>query len=286
MPFNPMVVKPERVQLLWPDTDHEMDRHGPFITRFLLTDNRKLVLVDNRNGMLKVAPVEKLSEMLGVPLPDAPPLRLCQLPDGAVAITTLAPLILFADVSGLLPFVASWVPTAKQYTGIASGGNDDTLIVSCGRSGQDAASIDVIRRDGTLVRTILDSNALPDLNQPDHIHLTRQQNLLVSDAGTNRIFVIEPLEGQLLDTYAHDDLKQPRQVITDAAGNCYVASEGGKCVLVRSVNGFWRRLLYGPLHGDGPRTKPWAVSLVGDTLVVAWDDRETYAVVVVYKVSG
>jgi hypothetical protein len=66
------------------------------------------------------------------------------------------------------------------------------------------------------------------------------------------------------------------QVSCDGANNVYVASYDGKCVLMLTPDGEWRPLLQGRRHGEGGSIFPWGVCVMGQYLLVSWDDTNRH----------
>ena len=170
----------------------------------------------------------------------------------------------------------SQLRTDRVYWGVA-GNSDGTLIVSCGRDGGRPARVDVITRGGDVVRTVADGSRLTGLEGPYYLCVA-DGHVWVSDFMTNTVHRVELTTGRAVDTLTHTYMKRPRQVSVDRAGNVYVASYGGRCVLVRSGSGEWRRLQRG-------YAMPCGVCVTSRGVVVVWSSGYCDSTVIWYDME-
>nr|KAG5702011.1 hypothetical protein BaRGS_015746 [Batillaria attramentaria] len=147
VPFNPLTCVASRLFITRPSTDMDTDEDGPWITSMAATDSGRLVMIDNRNKMVKVLAdlTSQTPAIQGVVL-ETWPYRLALLRDGQIAVTSDKKRLYFIDVSGI-PTVVTHVQTAREYWGVGSVTSDDTLVVSCVRDRDGPAGVDVITRD-------------------------------------------------------------------------------------------------------------------------------------------
>ena len=161
------------------------------------------------------------------------PRRLAVLSDGLIAVTTYQNAIyLLKLIPGLT--VAYRIYTSRLYVGVADGLVDQTLLASCFKTDTDHARVDVITREGYVVRTLVDSIALKDLWEPYYLSVSGGC-VLVSGWWANSVYKVDVTTGLPVDTLTHPYLESPRQVCADVVGNIYIASGEGHCVLVRST---------------------------------------------------
>ena len=174
------------------------------------------------------------------------------------------------------------IQTGRRYEGVGEGLTDHTLLVSCGKTDSDPARVDLITRGGEVVRTVVDSTMLTQLSGP-HCLCVSGGCVLLSDWWTHAVFTVDITTGQLVDTLTHIDMKSPRQICVDEEGNIFIASDGGRCVLVRSTGKQWRRVVYSPDHTDQGYDWPWGVCVTrSGRLVVAWRKDFSHSVVTGY----
>ena len=245
------------------------DARKPVISSIVYTQDEKLVLTDWGNKKVKVVDMsDPHSVSASLTVEDAP-CRLAVLSDGLVAVTTWKPTIYLLQVSPTLA-VTSLIQTCRQYAGVAEGLTDHTLLVSCGKTDNNPGCIDIITRDGGVVRTVVDSTLLTQLQKPDYL-CVGGGCVLVSDWGHHAVYSVDVTTGQLTDTLRHTHMKSPREVSVDGEGNIYIASDAGQCVLGRSTRGQWRRVVYSPDHTDQGCDRPRGVCVTrSGRLVVAW----------------
>jgi hypothetical protein len=131
------------------------------------------------------------------------------------------------------------------------------------------ASVDEFTLKGQFVRTLVSSQSLPGLQKPNYLCIHNDQ-LLISDYGSECIFRVDLATGRLSDTLRHPLLEKPRQVCVDVAGNVYVASYGCGVVLVMSPAGQWHEILTSEKHGQDGYPYPTALGVSQFGLVVSW----------------
>ena len=235
-------------------------------------------MADIDNKMIKVMSLSHHTSVTSVKLDEAPRC-FAALSDGLVALTTVNNTLFLLDVSGQVA-VTSRIKTVRQYEGVADSPGDDTLIVSCWKDGGGEASIDVIRRHGGLVRTVVDGNTLTGLKRPRKMCIM-DGHVMIPDPDQHCVYRVEVTTGRLVDTLTHPQLKKPWQVVGDEHGNMYVVSVNGQCVLVLTASGQWGRLLYGPQHSDKDYVRPVSLCLTRSGIVVVWMKDDDSASVVI-----
>ncbi|KAK7487556.1 hypothetical protein BaRGS_00021258 [Batillaria attramentaria] len=192
------------------------------ITSVLVTDDKKLVMADYFQKEIKVW---LSGSLLKVSIGHIP-WSLALLSDGLVAVTTRdsGKMIDLVNVSGSDPVVVSTIPLDIEYMGVCQG-DGDTLIASSEEGG---ARVDVISRDGEVVRTLVDGSGSSLLREP--YFLTRWgDHVYVSDWGSNKVFRVELETGRVDSVFEGFnlfdlDLEQPNTVAFDDNGNMYVAT--------------------------------------------------------------
>lgn len=257
---------PQPLFKIIPSAPLDLNKPSCEISSMVATQDGRLVMADRINESLKVLSLSRPSDIVTIKL-SRRSLRLCVLSDGQVAVTTEGKGILFVDIEQK---TFSSVATERQYWGI-SGLAEDNLVVTCR---DDVYSVDVLTRDGTLLRKValsgLSSNE--DSNGFHHVHATRAGHILLSNYFLHTVYRVDLATGGLLDVLTDPDLQQPYQVTEDEHGNVYVASWGNRCLLVRSARtGAWRRLLDHSTVSDEAYDRPAAVTWCGSELAVAWD---------------
>ncbi|XP_076471435.1 uncharacterized protein LOC143301202 [Babylonia areolata] len=278
-PVDVMTAEPRCVFKVPPRAAADQDK--PWITAVVCLPGDTLVMADHFNRKVKVMGVAPPHAVSSLPIQE-PPLRLAVLSDGVVAMTTGSRGVCLMDVTAGTVAVRSHVRTARQYDGIA-GHSDGHLIASCEEDSTGLASVDVLNRQGHLVRTVTDSTRLTGLASPEYLFNTRDHHVLVSDYQTDLVHRVCVPSGQVTQTFQHAHLKGPRQVCSDGSGNLYVASEDSQCVCVRSRAGDWRRLVTPSLHRLPRSVFPSSLCLTSSGhLVVSWDGAVGGSVVVGY----
>jgi hypothetical protein len=166
------------------------------------------------------------------------------------------------------------VKTVRQYWGICDSADSNNFItLSCEKDDDGPASVDVITRSGLVVKTLINSHTLPQLTKP-YYRCTVNNHLLVSDWKAHTVFKVDTDSGDVLDQLTHPDLRVPRQLCADVAGNVFVASVNGHCVMVKSRHGEWRRLLEAQRHSEEGYVVPARVCVTSSGLFVTWAKKE------------
>ena len=241
-----MTATPHKVFVATPASARDVKK--PWITSIFSTQDEKLVMADQDNKKVKVVDMSDPHTVSASLTVEETPWGLAVLSDGLVAMTTYKPTIYLLKVSPTLA-VTTRIQTGRQYEGVAEGLTDHTLLVSCEKTYSDPARVDLITRGGEVVRTVVDSTMLTQLSAPHYLCVSGGC-VLLSDWRTNTVYIVDVTTGQLVDTLTHTDMKSPRQVCVDGEGNIYIASGGGRCVLVRSTGNQWGRVVYSPDHTD------------------------------------
>nr|KAG5693972.1 hypothetical protein BaRGS_002270 [Batillaria attramentaria] len=269
-----LIPEDAREEVTWVETIHQLmtrgDKYKPYIPSLVVTDGGKIVMADTHNNKVKVMDSQTPTIVSSLSLGTVSPLGLAILHDKQLAVTSdNACVIHLIDVTAQVR-VMRQIKTARLYQGVACGGEEGTLVVSCEKQGELPASVDIVSRDGQLIRTVVDSHVLSDLCRPDYLCVVGGL-VLVSDChpDSSSVYRVDLATGRVLARLAHNQLKWPFQVSADRSGNLYIASNGAQCVLVMGVDGRWRTLLRREEHGEG---YVWPVSVaVTDTgVVVGW----------------
>nr|KAG5700418.1 hypothetical protein BaRGS_010331 [Batillaria attramentaria] len=114
---------------------------------------------------------------------------------------------------------------------------------------------------------------IPSLVVTDKGYLSVAMDVvLVSDWSSDCVFRVEMATGRLIATHTHSELKSPRQVAADRSGNLFIASWGGRCLLVMGSDGRWRTLLTGEKNEEGEDIWPVSVAVTDTGVVVGWVD--------------
>ena len=277
-----MTATPHKVFVATPASDDDVEEPG--ITSIVSTQDEKLVMADCYNNKVKVVDMSDPHTVSTSLTVEETPRGLAVLSDGLVAMTTLKPIISLLKVSPTLA-VTTRTQTNRRYDGVAEGLTDHTLLVSCVKTVSDPARVDLITRGGEVVRTVVDSTMLTQLFLPDYLCVSGGC-VLLSDLGTNTVYKVDVTTGQLVDTLTHRYMKSPGQVCVDGKENIYIASEGGRCVLMRSTGKQWRWVVYSPDHTDQGCDRPYGVCVTrSGRLVVAWRKGVSNSVVTGYDLK-
>lgn len=273
--FDPQLAEPRMIGVpLVPELEEDSSAEllsgyssAPEITSLLLTEDNILLMADKRNMMVKKSSLEDPSSVRGLRLEKAP-WAMCILQDGRLAVTAFGSNVIFLiDIDSLV--VNTRIETGRSYDGVGPGDNVSTLVVSCSKEGEMEATVDLISREGRVLKTITNERSLQGLVGPKFLFVS-EGKVLVSDQQSDRIFIVDLATGVEESTLVNPDLQSPRQVVVDAAGNIYVACFYAQAVFVRTVDGRWRQLLYGPVHVGNGHVYPHGVAVSESGLVVAW----------------
>jgi hypothetical protein len=207
------------------------------------------------------------------------PWALALLNDGLIAVTTDGNVIYLLTVAPTLT-ITSRIATNSPYWGVA-GHSDCNLIVSSPKYGVNRVGrIDIINRDGQVLKTLTDNSKIHQLECP--LFLCAAKNcLFVSDAGSSVVHKVDINTGHLIDTLSHPSLNGLYEVKVDTAGNLLVASKEGQAVVVCSPGKKWKTLPL-PNNSQGYNC-PFGVCLTSSgRLVVAWASYIYQSIVTVY----
>ena len=233
------------------------------------TENEKLVTADFLNHKVNVVDISNPHTVSTSLVVEEKPGCLGLLSHGLVAMTTNSTIIYLLKVTPTLA-VAARIQTGRQYTGVAEGPTQHTLIVSSRKTASDPARVDVITIGGDVVKTVVDGTTLKKLWEPRHLCVV-DGFVLLSAYEKDAVYKVDLTTGRLVDTLTHSGMKAPRQTCVDREGNIYVVAYGSSSVLVRSSKGRWR-LLVGPLYVKGERCRPSGLCVTRSaSLVVIWD---------------
>jgi hypothetical protein len=266
------------------------DQMEPSVNSLLvLPDGHTLVLLDgDNNHKVKVLERQRLRVAAFVYLAEGP-LRMALLPDGLVAVTTRCPVIYLLQANASQVSEEKRLETGDHYYSGVGGLQTGHLVVCCNvtaRDGSSVARVDIIDRSGAVVRTVNSGEMNVGLKLPSHLFVACSQVYLSLDA-SEAIHRLDLVTGRQLEPLQHADLKSPRQVVLDHAGFVYVASSGGRCVLVCSPTGEWRKLVTADANNDVECKAPRGLC-VTDTgrLVVAWCSVPGYAVITGHQLEN
>ncbi|KAK7444365.1 hypothetical protein BaRGS_00040415 [Batillaria attramentaria] len=149
--------------------------------------------------------------------------------------------------------------------------------------GEQQAGIDVIDRRGSVLRTIANDISLSDMEDPGFLFASGG-HVLVSDWRSDRIFVLDTITGEEAARHVYPELKSPRQVVADAAGNIYVACFYSNSVLVMSTDRRWRRLpLELPEHAGN--VSPHGVAVTESHVIVAWKGGPMGSIITIFNMT-
>nr|KAG5693507.1 hypothetical protein BaRGS_006209 [Batillaria attramentaria] len=279
--FPALTAVPKRGFLTTVEVKEDFARKGPLVKAIVAKENGKLIVTDENNKMIKVLDVSKPGiTCVGISLGSVPRgLTLLHDNPNKVAVTTDLKCIYFLDV-GSFPKVINFVQTARQYRGVASVREDNTLVVGCNYGRWEGpACVDVVTQEGVVLKTV-DDKTLSGLLAPENLCVWFG-DMLVSDNQANCLYRLKMDTGCMVAKLTHPDLQGPCQVTTDYRGNCYIACPRSQCVLVVTPAGEWRKLLHGPTDGDPPRVQPYGVYALTSHLAVAW--HYDHSVVALYN---
>ena len=277
-----MTATPHKVFVATPASARDVKK--PWIISIVSTQDEKLVMADRNNNKVKVVDMSDPHTVSASLTVEENPRRLAVLSDGLVAMTTWKPTIYLLKMSPTLA-VTTRIQTGRQYDGVGEGLTDHTLLVSCGKTVSEPARVDLITREGEVVRTVVDSTMLTQLSAPDYLCVSGGC-VLLSDERTHTVYTVDITTGQLVDTLTHTDMVSPGQVCVDGEGNIYIASADGQCVLVRSTGKQWGRVVYSPDHTDQGCDWPYGVCVTrSGRLVVAWRKGNSHSVVTGYDLK-
>ncbi|KAK7108566.1 uncharacterized protein [Littorina saxatilis] len=269
--WDALVATPRRVFQTSAATDQDVK--PPFICDMLTARDGRVLMGDINNKMVKLLSPDNPSEVAYVQL-EGGIRRMALLSGDAVAVNTDIKVIYLVNSNGGEFTVKGRFQTARQYIGMVQGPDDVTLVVGCWKDDDGPARIDVIRHDGSVVRTVADESSIPGLKSPCQL-LQLGDRLIIPDLLANCVYILELSSGRLVETVTHADIKKPTQVLVDGRENLYFVSHEGQCVLVRSPEGQWRHLLRGKEDGVNELTSPWAACLIDTGIVVAWNNNFT-----------
>jgi len=265
------------------------DRRVPNIRSLVMDHSSAFVfMVDGGNNSIIVVSLESGQLVSTLPL-DVAPWSAALIGEKELVVTApddkVMILVDITDKSKLL--VKETIMTGRKYRSVCvvpSTDGDVKLAVNCARDGDGPASIDIISVDGTFDTNIINSDELPKLIHPRFLCI-HDNDLYISDYHSHCVFKVVlqgPDKGVVLNTLVHPYMRLLTQLCTDSAGHLYVASAGGQCVLVRSVDGRWRKLLTGEEHGEreGNYVCPLGLSVSATGLVVSWSNVNLFKTVV------
>jgi hypothetical protein len=266
---------------LRPETDD--GKYTPDINSLLALPQAKLLMADLYNHEIKLTDLKSPNNVTASLKLDNAPWCLAALSSTDVALTNDSKCIYRLNVGKVIQLVSK-VKTQRKYWGISASSVDDSLIVSCNDS-DGPASVDVISRDGKLLRTIVDGNTMPGLSWPRYL-CTTESRVFISECVRDKLFTVDFTNGRLLDTLENDHLKSPEQLCLDKEGNIFIGSYIAGRVLVRSPTGEVKVLLEAHMHSEPEYRFPRGVCVTPEgVLVVSWDTIIGDSVVVGYQLK-
>lgn len=248
------------------------------ITSLVITSSGLLILADYTNESVKLRTMDQSAQPLSLCL-NARPWDLAIYKDDVIAVTSGTTVIVLLSISTDNISIDRQVETKQRYWCVASDGQGDTLVVSTIMDHHGTAVVDVITIEGKVLWTLGTEVSDPKIRQPVSLCVLGR-DVLVSDK-EDVVHRLDVVTGTRSDTLTHSDLKWPGQVAADAAGNIYIASNHQEgCVLVYSASGQWRKLLDGQQHGENERTRPQAVGITENGIIVSWEWDMSQSVVI------
>lgn len=166
---------------------------------------------------------------------------------------------------------------------------DQQLVVGCRKDRQGPAKVDIIdRQDGKLVKTVVDTGALPELFCPYHIILAANGELFVSSFANHCVYKMNLSTGTIVQSLTHAKLQFPQQLTMDPSGTIYVCSTYGHCILAVGKKGDWCRLLDCETYSNKGFDKPYSLCLVEGGIVVGWNKpfHPFDSILITYSLQG
>jgi hypothetical protein len=151
--WDPMTTVPEKMFTFRPETAD--DKKTPFITSLLALPQGKLLMADYNNYGVKMTDLKSPNKVTASLELDNAPWCLAAFSPTDVAVTADPSKYIYTLNVGKNIRLVSKVKTQRKYEGISASSVEGTLIVSCNEDGDGPASVDVISRDGKLLRTIV-----------------------------------------------------------------------------------------------------------------------------------
>ena len=176
------------------------------------------------------------------------------------------------------------VKADRSYSGVAPGKDSRTFLAASHPTSDGPARIGVLTWPGIYKETLTDHPALGKM--PGLRHLTVSDSELLVSGYKRHILRLNITTGQILGRYQHPLLSKVMQTAVDRAGNIYIASFGKKCIVVRTWDGRWRRLLSRYCDGYQRFTHPIGVAVVDNRLYVVWWNFLADSLLVEYDLSG
>jgi hypothetical protein len=279
-----MTAVSEKMFMLKPETANDI---GGNINSLVALPQGKILMADISYSKVEMIDLKSPNKVTASLELDDDPWCLAALSSTDVAVTTAhsRKCIYTLNVGNKDIRLVSKVETQRQYWGICASSVDDSLIVSCGGASDDPASMDVISRDGKLLRTIVDKNTLPELSCRV-FRCTAGRRVFASQWYHGTVITVDINDGVLLDNLKLQDGNEPYQICLDNQDNRFIACEHWFKVLVRSPTGELKDLcMQGEVIDKKFYMYPRGVCVTADgTLVVAWySSRAEESVVVGYQ---
>jgi hypothetical protein len=228
-------------------------------------------MADYNNYRVKMTDLKSPKKITASLKLDKKPRCLAALSTTDVAMTTANHTCIYMLNVGEDVRLVSKVKTQREYRGISASSVNNSLIVSCYKDSYGPASVDVISRNGNLLRRIVDGNALHGKFRPGYI-CTTETRVFISECCGDKLFIIDFTNGLLLDALENDHLKTPQQLCLDKEGNIFISSHDTGRVLVRSPTGEVKVLLEAHKHNEKGHGNPRGVCVTPDgILVVSWE---------------
>lgn len=271
MNFDPFVDNPRfSHKVTW--TSSSCCEQLTLINAMAIAGDGRLILADYINVRVLVVPLQGSRQIEATtPRLRNKPLAVCLLPGDRQATVTGSQKSLFLidlplDLTGGEIRVSN-VHTARQYYGIGVTNHFTSALVACCHDDEGGpASVDVITKEGVLLKSIVSDSFL---KEPYHLCITDKE-LFLLDMSERRIFRVslgtDSVQLDSLDVA----LQKPSHLAVDPAGNVYVAEKNAKSVLVVSRDMQQRHLLTAASSSHTAVLGPQALCVTGSNVVVSW----------------
>ena len=234
---------------------------GVLLSLLVTTDNRLVVV----NEKLRTILVYSETGVDTIHLQHKP-FGLAQLPDQLLVVACpYDSVILIVDIDAENHIVRN-ISTEKQYTSVAPGPNKDTLLVAS----KTHFTIDVITLQGSIVRTLVDSARLQDIDL--FVSLTKHEEDVTAcafskDGARSTLIRFRLSESEEVDQVHTETLLFPSIAVSaDRSGNMFINHIFGQVVL-KKPDGEYRGLLLNPKPGEYAGS---GIVVRDDRLAVAW----------------
>ena len=201
---------------------------------------------------------------------ECPLFGLTQLPNGLLAVTCMFDeVILIVDIDAEEHIVRK-INTKKVYRLICPSPDNNTLVVAAWMD----ISIDIITHQGDVIKTLVDSKRLQDIDRFHSMTLHGRDVLacfLSEDFERSSFIRFRLSKSDELDYVDTERLPFTTYAFSvDRAGNMFVNQRDGH-VALKSKDGKYRRVI----HNPDPEYLGTGIAVYGDRLVAAWRNLRT-----------